>query len=196
MDVSGMIAFRRRVARRNWSRIRFATARWRYDRNAPSCIGSNESSRARLCCSVSWTTSLVSMPPRTHGGIRPRAHRRSQVLYRSNSLSIADRLPRRARSSRRRSDVEPSEAGSPRGCEDEGTRSGGTTAADHASARRRRETHAANAILRTPAHAPRTPTSTVASDVLRHTVLTFNSHGVQRRLKPERTHLDGSPMRG
>lgn len=146
-----MIAFRRRAARRNWSRIRFATARWRYARKAPSCVGSNETRRARLCCSASWTTSLVSMPPRAHAGIRPRAHRRSQVLYHSNSLLAAERLPRRISSSRRRSDVAPSEAGSPREREEGRLLSGDTTAADHVSARRLRET-----IPGTPARGNRT----------------------------------------
>ena len=80
----------------------------------------------RLCCSASWTRSLVSTSSRTHGGRRPRAHRRSQDLYRSNSVSIADRLPPRACSKRRRSELESPGAGSGR-CDDARERSSGGT---------------------------------------------------------------------
>ena len=124
-----MIRSRRRVARRNRSRIRFSTACWRYTRNAPTCFDSKNGSLAKVCCSASWTKSLVSMSLRTHCGRRPRAHRRSQGLHRSDSASAAGRQPRRARSKRRCSEEESPEAGSPGRCDDAGVRSfGGTTA--------------------------------------------------------------------
>ena len=107
---SGRITPWRNVARRISSRIRLSTARRRYTRNALACVDLNDVRCVNVRCSVSCTRSLVSTAPRARRGRRPRAQCRSHDLYRSNSTSTAGWLPRRARSSRCRSDVESRES--------------------------------------------------------------------------------------
>src|SRR5688572_8698324 len=63
---------------------------------APTCRGSNVSSRRRTCSTVSCTRSPVSRLPRAAAGSRPWAHRFSCGRQRWRSASTASRLPSRA----------------------------------------------------------------------------------------------------